>query len=62
MNRTVIIDEKRCVACGACVEICPQKILYIDEKTNACKVTDENHCDKLRGCERVCPAEAIEIR
>jgi NAD-dependent dihydropyrimidine dehydrogenase PreA subunit len=62
MNRIVIIDEKLCTACGACVELCPQKILYIDEKNNVCKVADENRCDKLRGCERVCPVEAIKIR
>lgn len=61
MNKIVIIDEDLCTGCRACVELCPKKILYIDDATNVCKVTDENQCDKLRGCERVCPTGAIKI-
>jgi len=59
MNEIVIIDEKLCIGCGACVEICPQKILYI--KDDICKVTDEGKCDKLKGCEKVCPTDAIKM-
>ena len=61
MNKIVVIDEDLCTGCGACVELCPKKILYIDEKASVCKVTDETKCDKLRGCESVCPVEAIKI-
>lgn len=62
MNEIVIIDEEKCTGCGACVRLCPQRILYIDENTNVCKVTDETLCDKLRGCEAVCPTAAIKIK
>lgn len=61
MNKIVVIDETLCTGCGACVNLCPKKILYIDEKDNVCRVTDETQCDKLRGCERVCPVAAIKI-
>ncbi len=61
MNKVVLIDEEKCIGCKACVNLCPKKILYIDEKSNKCKVTDESKCDKLAGCERVCPTEAIKI-
>lgn len=61
MNRIVVIDEEICTGCGACAEICPNKILYVDEKDNVCRVTDENKCDRRRGCERVCPTGAIKI-
>lgn len=61
MNKIVVIEEDLCTGCGACVELCPKKILFIDEKSNVCKVTDETRCDKLGGCERVCPSEAIKI-
>ena len=59
MNKIVLIDEDKCIGCMACVEICPNKILYI--KDNVCKVIDENKCDKSRGCQNVCPTGAIII-
>ncbi len=61
-NKIVQIDEGACTGCGACVEVCPRKILYIDEKDNVCKVTDESRCDLRAGCERVCPTGAIRIK
>jgi len=61
MNKIVIIDEQACIGCGACVEMCPQGILYVDESEGVCKVTDESKCDKYAGCENVCPTEAIKI-
>jgi len=61
MNKIVIIDEELCIGCGACVSLCPKKILYIDEKSEKCKVSDESKCDRLRGCVRVCPVNALKI-
>jgi NAD-dependent dihydropyrimidine dehydrogenase PreA subunit len=61
MSKIVVIDEERCVSCGACVSLCPKKILYIDEKDGKCKVKDESQCDRLRGCEKVCPVNALRI-
>jgi len=61
VNKIVIIDEELCIGCGACVSLCPKKILYIDEESGKCKVTDELKCDRLRGCVRVCPVDALKI-
>jgi NAD-dependent dihydropyrimidine dehydrogenase PreA subunit len=61
MNKIVIIDEALCIGCGACVSLCPKKILYIDEKSDKCKVTDESQCDRLRGCVKICPVDALKI-
>jgi len=62
MNKIVIIDEALCIGCAKCVELCPQKILYIDRNTKKCKVSEETRCDKLAGCQRICPAKAIKIK
>jgi len=61
MNKIVLINEELCIGCGACAALCPKKILYIDEKSGKCKVSDESKCDHLRGCEKVCPVAAIKI-
>lgn len=61
MGKIVDINEEDCTGCGTCVELCPTKILYIDEETGKCKVTDETKCDKFRGCEKECPTGAIKI-
>lgn len=61
MNGNVVrIDREGCTGCGACVSLCPKKILYLDDE-GKCAVTDESQCDRLAGCERVCPAGAITI-
>jgi 2-oxoglutarate ferredoxin oxidoreductase subunit delta len=62
MNKIVLIDEELCIGCGMCVSMCPKQILYIDEKTNVCKVTDESQCDRLAGCVRACPVNALKIQ
>ncbi len=61
MRDRVEIDEGLCEGCGACVDICPRQILYIDEETKVARVTDGSKCDRLRGCERACPAGAIKV-
>ena len=60
VKEVVKIDEQLCIGCGDCVDMCPQKILYIDDD-GICRVTDHQKCDRLRSCERICTAEAIKI-
>jgi 2-oxoglutarate ferredoxin oxidoreductase subunit delta len=59
MNKIVVIDEDKCIGCGACVDVCPPKILYLKE--GKCKVSDESKCGKHKCCEKVCPIDAIKI-
>ena len=60
IGEMVKIDRELCIGCGDCVNMCPQKILYIGDD-EICHVTDHQKCDRLRGCERVCKVEAIKI-
>ena len=61
MSEAVNINDELCQGCGACVEICPQHILYIEGSKNTAAVTDQKRCDRMKGCEMVCPVGAIKI-
>jgi ferredoxin len=61
MGEIVNINDETCLGCGACVEICPQHILYIDNDKDTAAVTDYERCDRMKGCEMVCPVSAINI-
>lgn len=54
----LIINDKKCIACGICVKACPVKALQI---VNELSVVDESKCIKCGKCVRYCPALAIEL-
>lgn len=54
----VQVDEKKCVGCGKCVKVCPQKALaLVDRKSQV----DVNKCIGCFECITVCPVKAISI-
>lgn len=52
-----ILDH--CIACGACVEICPVPCLKLNK---VIEVVNQESCFGCRKCEDVCPLEAIFIK
>ena len=54
----VALRESRCIACGTCLEACPEgAITAVDGRI----LTDLALCVRCGSCTRVCPAEAREI-
>lgn len=54
----VTIDESKCIGCGRCVKVCPQKALtLIDKKSHV----DISKCIGCFECITVCPVKAISI-
>jgi electron transfer flavoprotein alpha subunit len=51
------IDKEKCVACGACVDACPQGAISVDEEI--AKV--DERCNLCGLCVDVCPEEAISL-
>ena len=51
--------EKSCVACGACIIVCPKSALVIDKGIRA-KV-DTDNCVGCGKCVKICPAAVISI-
>lgn len=54
----VQIDQEKCIGCGRCVEVCPEKALtLIDKKSHV----DISKCIGCFECITVCPVKAISI-
>ena len=37
----MVINQKKCVACGNCVAVCPMGAIYVDTKANRAKINDD---------------------
>jgi len=54
-----MVDEKKCIGCGACASICPvNAIKIVNGKANI----DPKKCIKCGSCAQFCPVSAIEIK
>ena len=58
-NKTRIarVLQKKCVACGSCVSVCPTGAIYIDRGMYA--IVKEELCVGCGKCSRICPASLI---
>ncbi|MBI5550668.1 MAG: glycyl-radical enzyme activating protein [Desulfobacterales bacterium] len=52
----IAFDAKRCVDCGQCRDVCPEKAL---SKSNRYYV-DRNRCTLCFACSDICPSQALE--
>lgn len=57
MAYKAIIDEIKCVSCGACEPVCPVQAIAIDEKAEV----DNEKCVGCSACVPACPEEAIRM-
>ncbi len=54
-----IIDRTSCTGCGACIDICPDRILSADRSGRA--EIDGEHCMLCGHCAALCPEGAITV-
>ena len=59
-KRFALIDQNRCVACGACATACPRGAITIHKGCYA--VVNSEKCVGCGKCEKVCPAGCIVIK
>ena len=60
MKKYAFVDTKTCVACGACMKVCPKEAIAIYKGCYA--AADENKCVGCGRCAKTCPAGVIEIK
>lgn len=53
-----IYRPERCVRCGECIQICPQKVMT---QTDDGIITDPAKCDLCQSCAEHCPSGAVEF-
>ena len=62
-NKAFNIDNRKCIHCGHCIEVCPVKLLKISSSDNI-TVFKENvttDCIECGHCSSVCPTNAISL-
>lgn len=55
-----MVDKKKCIGCGACIEICPVGAISFSDDGTA--LINEKKCVKCGSCSVTCPVSAITIR
>ena len=54
-SRVYMINKKKCVRCGKCVEACPMKVMVLPEDGAVSK------CIACGICVKACPMELLEV-
>ena len=55
---TAVINQSECIACEACVDVCPMEIIKVDEVAS---LTDESACTDCGSCVDACSVDAITV-
>lgn len=53
-----VIAPERCIQCGTCIDVCPEKVFCLDERTQI-KICDDANCNRCGLCLQDCPTQAI---
>lgn len=58
-NLEIRIDDKACVGCGLCVDVCPTGVIRGQEHKDVPMVDKASECFGCLSCTEICPATAI---
>jgi len=57
---TLAVEPERCRGCGACIDVCPHRVLHLEARRIA--IRDRDACMECGACLRNCPHGAITVR
>jgi L-aspartate semialdehyde sulfurtransferase ferredoxin len=60
LSKDVVRVERKCVQCGACINVCPTAALSIDTETRQVSF-NANRCIACEFCVPVCPYRAMQV-
>ena len=58
-KRRAVVDTSHCVACGACMEVCPRGAITVWKGIYS--VVDDDLCIGCGLCAKECPASVIRL-
>jgi len=56
---TLKLDERKCVGCGMCLDVCPHAVFSLTNGTAT--IINRDACMECGACSRNCPAEALKV-
>ncbi|MBN1961774.1 MAG: 4Fe-4S binding protein [Deltaproteobacteria bacterium] len=59
LKMTAVLDQKRCMNCGLCLDICPEQAISMS--SNYTVVIDSRKCTGCGSCIDKCPNKAISL-
>ncbi len=57
----VIVNGSWCKGCNLCVQICPKKVLELNDRLTSYAARQDD-CIGCRQCENICPDLAITVK
>lgn len=57
---TLKLDQGRCVGCGICLMVCPQRVLSMNN--GQARIDNRDFCMECGACARNCPADAVTVQ
>ena len=63
LSRRPVVDNNRCIACGACVKGCPMAaITLVGSGKKRCAAIDDSSCIRCYCCHEMCPEAAVRLK
>ncbi len=56
-----VVNQEKCIACGACIEICPVSAITAQADKGNKAIVDADACIECAACEGECKPEAITM-
>lgn len=56
------IENKKCIGCKTCVNVCPVQVFSFDDNKNIAIVKSPDKCIGCKMCEAQCPTKAIIVK